>query len=240
MQNNGDGQGQQPTNQGDPGASPAGAQGDPGASQSTPPGTAAAGAGGDQQQQTPPQPPASTDPEDIAGLKSALAAERASARSSIATQRELQKKIDAYEREKQEAEDAKKDELTKAQEAAAKEKQRADDAEAKHRQAILRFEIARHATALGFHDPEDAYLMLDTAKVKYSEQGEPEGVDQLVKDLATAKPHLVKAAGAGQQTPNGAQAPSPSPSGAITGNQVPPDVDERRKQDMAQQVHHML
>lgn len=199
-------------------------------------------------QQTPPagDPPPGTgqpkDPEDLDGLKKSLEATRVEKRNADAKAREAQKKLDEAEKKLKEIDDSKKDELTKAQEQRDAEKQRADAAEARARTTALRFEITKHATAQNFHDPEDAYvhLIASSAKVEWNDEGEPQGVEQLVTALAKEKPHLLKTADGQQQQAATPQTPKPTPVGALTGTQTPPDVDEKRKQQQLQDTRNML
>lgn len=200
-----------------------------------------------QGQQTPPagdggQGAAGKDPEDLDGLKKSLEATRAEKRAGDAKARELQKALDARDQRLKEIDDANKSELERTQEALTKAQKEAADAQALARTTTLRYEIARHATAQNFRDPEDAYTMLDISKVEHESDGTPKGIEELVKTLATAKPYLLKDDGQQQANGNGngAQSPKPSPSSALTGHQTPPDVDQQRKDQQLREVRNML
>lgn len=59
-------------------------------------------------------------------------------------------------------------------------------------QTLLRAEIVAKAAKAGFTDPDDAYRILDRAKVKTTDAGF-EGIDEALKELADAKPYLLRA-----------------------------------------------
>lgn len=61
----------------------------------------------------------------------------------------------------------------------------------------LRGHISDAATRLGFHDPEDAWRLLDLASVDVDENGKPKNADTLLKELGERKPHLVRPSGPG-------------------------------------------
>lgn len=44
-----------------------------------------------------------------------------------------------------------------------------------------------------FHAPDEAYALLNKDAIEYDEQGNPTNIDVLLVDLATKRPHLVKA-----------------------------------------------
>jgi hypothetical protein len=71
---------------------------------------------------------------------------------------------------------------------------------------LVRAEVKAAASAVGFHDPADAAVLLQGkfGEVKVTDDGDvdEEAVKALVEDLAKAKPHLVK-------TDNGRPAPLP-------------------------------
>lgn len=75
-----------------------------------------------------------------------------------------------------------------AQEATAKltaAEQRAQD-------LAIRLAVERAARKLDFIDEDDAYRLIDRSAVEMDASGDPQNVEGLLKDLAKAKPHLVK------------------------------------------------
>lgn len=58
-------------------------------------------------------------------------------------------------------------------------------------QTLLRAEIVAKAAKAGFTDPDDAYRILDRAKVKTTDDGF-EGIDEALKELGEAKPYLLR------------------------------------------------
>lgn len=76
----------------------------------------------------------------------------------------------------------------------AEEAKKAGEAEATQRflKRIVSTEVRSAATALGFHDPDDALRVIDEAALPVKdEEADTEAIQKLVKDLAEAKPHLV-------------------------------------------------
>jgi DNA repair exonuclease SbcCD ATPase subunit len=87
----------------------------------------------------------------------------------------------------------------RAQEATAKltaAEQRAAD-------LALQMAVERAARKLGFIDEDDAYRLIDRRAVETDDAGAPTNVDDLLKALARAKPHLVGDADGGTKNGNG-------------------------------------
>jgi hypothetical protein len=91
-----------------------------------------------------------------------------------------------------ELEEAQKSELEKAQERADKAEALAKAAEERAQAIALRSAIVAAASRLDFVDPEDAFALLDKSALKQNDEGKLEGVDEALKALAEAKPHLLK------------------------------------------------
>lgn len=81
-----------------------------------------------------------------------------------------------------------------------KAKQAQADVLAKANERILRAEVIAKAAALNFADPADALALLDKSKVKVNDEGEVEGADEALKELAKAKPYMLKRAVSGSAT----------------------------------------
>jgi len=99
-------------------------------------------------------------------------------------------------------EDATKTEQQKtAERLAALEKEKAGLAEQnarlqrEHTETLIRAAVVSKAAALGFHDPQDAYRLIDASKLKLTDAGEVEGANEALEAMSKAKPWLV------QQTP---------------------------------------
>lgn len=86
--------------------------------------------------------------------------------------------------------EAQKTELQKAADRAEAAETRARVLEEGLKQERTRNAITAAASKANFHDPEDAFRLLDD--VELDEDGTPKNIDKLLKNLATAKPHLVK------------------------------------------------
>lgn len=58
----------------------------------------------------------------------------------------------------------------------------------------VRGSFVAQAVKLGFHNPEDAYLLADLSEVEVGENGEVSGVEAALKALVKARPYLAKGA----------------------------------------------
>jgi hypothetical protein len=114
-------------------------------------------------------------------------------REEVKTGKATAAKLAAAEAKLREIEDANKSETERATARAAEEEQKRIAAEQRAADLVLRLTVERTATKLGFHDPDDAYRLIDRKAVEMDDEGEPTNVEALLKDLAKAKPHLVKA-----------------------------------------------
>lgn len=59
-------------------------------------------------------------------------------------------------------------------------------------EAMLRAAVVAKATTMGFHDPDDAYRMIDLAAVTIDEDGAIEGIEDQLQAIVEAKPYLVR------------------------------------------------
>jgi hypothetical protein len=124
------------------------------------------------------------------------------------------------------AEDATKTETERLKQQADEATKRATDAETAKATALATanerlMKAAVMAKAGTFHDPADAWSLIDRSKVKVNEEtGEVEGVDKALEDLVKAKPHLVK----GEQKPRGTPPRNPQKQGGKGGEEK---FDER-------------
>ena len=84
-------------------------------------------------------------------------------------------------------------ELEKANARAAKAEEDRLRFETTANERLIRGEVKGEAGAMGFVDPEAAYLLLDRSEVAIGDAGEVTGVKEALEALAKAKPYLVKA-----------------------------------------------
>lgn len=96
-------------------------------------------------------------------------------------------------------ENAQKTEAEKLLDAQKKYEQQLADLQAQNAQLakdkqdmFLRTAVVTKATTMNYIDPDDAFRLLDMAKVKVADTGEVIGLEDALKALATAKPHLVR------------------------------------------------
>lgn len=70
------------------------------------------------------------------------------------------------------------------------------DADTRRVQSLMQVAVMTKAASLGFMNPEDAWLLIDTAALKVEDDGKVSGVDDALKALVTARAYLVKAVAA--------------------------------------------
>lgn len=73
---------------------------------------------------------------------------------------------------------------------------------------LLQSQVLVAAQSIGFVDPADAWLYLDRGRIKTDEAGNFGGIEEMLKEVAKAKPHLVK------PQANGTLGAVPGPRGA--------------------------
>lgn len=107
----------------------------------------------------------------------------------------LEKKLAEYETAEQQRKQAEMSEMSeverlKAEVEAAKAAQQA----AAEEMVTMRIKQAMFTAAakMGFHNPEDAYLMADLTEVELGEDGEVSGVETALKELLKSRPYLAK------------------------------------------------
>ena len=91
-----------------------------------------------------------------------------------------------------EIEEANKSELEKARSAAEKAEAERDAAKAEAAQVRLKSAVIARASGMNFIDPEDAFALLPKDGLSLSADGSVEGLEDGLKALAEAKPHLLK------------------------------------------------
>ena len=142
--------------------------------------------------------------EHTGGLKTALQAERDANKEGKKAAARL-KELEDAEAKRQEAALSETDKLKKQVEAAeAKGKEALQKAD----ERVIRSEVISVAAQLGFADPKDAFALVDRSTFKVKDDGAVEGVEVVLKDLAKAKPYMLKKAGSagiGATNPSGAQ-----------------------------------
>lgn len=125
--------------------------------------------------------------DELAGLRSALKAERDARREAEKQAAETSARIKALEtRDLPEAERDKRE--------LAELRERVKAQETRERHLVLRSAVTTQAARLGFADPVDAFRLLDTDDIEFGKDGEPKDVDKRLADLLRAKPYLASAA----------------------------------------------
>ncbi len=70
------------------------------------------------------------------------------------------------------------------------------EADTRRVQSLMQVAVMTKAAALGFQNPEDAWLLIDTAALKVEDDGKVSGVDEALAGLVKARAYLVKAVAA--------------------------------------------
>ena len=100
------------------------------------------------------------------------------------------------------AEDAKLSELERAQKVAQDAQARAERAESQARAKALEATVVQEAVRLNIVNAEAAMKLMDTAAIKFDDEGKPTNVAALLTDLVKAKPFLVAPTGPNTSTGN--------------------------------------
>lgn len=101
-------------------------------------------------------------------------------------------KLEEFERREQERRDAELSETERLKKQLADAKAAQEQLVAKMAETQVRAAVERAAAQMRFYDPADAYALADLSAVTTGEDGKIDGVDKALKDLAKAKPHLVR------------------------------------------------
>ena len=103
------------------------------------------------------------------------------------------KRLDALEADEAKRKEAELSEVEKADQRAKAAEAKAQTLEQRWRDGMLRSAVTLAATQAQFYDPEDAYRLADLTSLTVNDDGTVTGVEDALKALVKAKPHLVKA-----------------------------------------------
>lgn len=98
----------------------------------------------------------------------------------------------------QKIQDAKKSELDKANERLETLQGENAALAQRYNDALVRNAVTTKAAMMGFADPMDAYRMVTLENVQIDENGEAQGIDDLLKALSESKPYLLRQTTTGQ------------------------------------------
>jgi len=115
--------------------------------------------------------------------------------------RDAEKQLEAARAELSKLADEKKTEAERERDKRIAAEARIQEMEAKTRDAEVRHAVLLTASKLGVHDPEDAFRLIDRGELSFDDQGMPENIEEVLKDLIKRKPYLV-----GATSPNGSPA----------------------------------
>ena len=155
-------------------------------------------------------------------LAAELASLRAALKAANAESATRRKKLDELEAAEEERKAAQLSEVEKAKKAQADAEAKAVATEERLRTAAIRSAVAMEAARLSFYDPEDAFRLADLAEVQVADDGTVTGVDNALKALTKAKPHLVRVASGGGEI-----------NSTAAGRQTRPSADELVRQKRA-------
>jgi hypothetical protein len=105
--------------------------------------------------------------------------------------KKLQDDLDAANKRLKEVDDKDKDEVTRLTEAATEANEKLEKAEARAQELALHNAFLSD-NSITWHDPQTALALVDLSDVEIDEDGEVEGLEEALKDLAKKKPFLVK------------------------------------------------
>ena len=155
-------------------------------------------------------------------LATELASLRAALKAANAESMTRRKKLDELEAAEEERKAAQLSEVEKARKAQADAEAKALATEERLRTAAIRNAVVLAASKANFYDPEDAFRLADLAEVQVADDGTVTGVDNALKTLTKAKPHLVKVASGGGEI-----------NSTAAGRQTRPSADELVRQKRA-------
>jgi len=155
-------------------------------------------------------------------LATELASLRAALKAANAESMTRRKKLDELEAAEEERKAAQLSEVEKAKKAQADAEAKARATEERLRTAAIRNAVVLAASKANFYDPEDAFRLADLAEVQVADDGTVTGVDNALKTLTKAKPHLVKVASGGGEI-----------NSTAAGRQTRPSADELVRQKRA-------
>lgn len=139
-------------------------------------------------------------------------------RNEIKAGKATAKEAETLKARLKEIEDKDKSEVERLAGSAKEASEKLVAAEARAADLALRLTVERAATKAGFHDPDDAYRLIDRRTVELDDAGEPTNVEALLKDLAKAKPHLVKAEDSGKKMADRGTPALPKPASGAPAN----------------------
>ena len=142
---------------------------------------------------------AGNDAQDADALKAELTEIRKALKKANAEVAERRKALEAYETAEKQRKEAEMSEVEKAQKQAAEIKAAYEALQTQLQTEKRRGAVTLAATAANFHNPADAFAFLADDAVTITDDGKVEGVDEAIKELAKARPYLVKAPAAGTQ-----------------------------------------
>jgi len=134
-------------------------------------------------------PPA--DPQTPEQLKAALDSAQRALKAANAEAAERRVKLAAFEKAEQERQQATLTAQQKLEQQLAEAQKALTRAEADRQQTLIQSAVIAKAAALGFADPQDAYGLLDMAKVTVAD-GKVAGIDEALAEMAKAKPYMLK------------------------------------------------
>lgn len=161
--------------------------------------------------ETPESTAAGATPAEVEQLRAALKA----ANKEAADRR---KRLEALEADEAKRKEAELSEVEKADKRAKDAEARAAQLEQRWRDGMLRSAVTIAATQAQFYDPEDAYRLADLSQLTVDDDGTVTGVDEALRSLVKAKPHLVKT--------TTTTTPPPDVNAQNRGRQTAPSVDD--------------
>jgi len=135
---------------------------------------------------------------DAAAMAAELELTRKALKAANAEAANRRKQLDAFEQAEQARKEAEMSEVEKALKRATDAEAALETERSARQAATLKHAVAVAAIAAGFHNPDDAWAFLPQGAVTLGDNEQAQGVEDALKELAKAKPYLVKSA---QQAP---------------------------------------
>lgn len=108
--------------------------------------------------------------------------------------RELEQRVQQYEEEKL-------SETERLQKRLAEAEREITRLQQERQERLLKYEVQLAAGKLGIIDPDAAYRLLDLNLVEFDDDGEPQNIEKLLRDLVAEKPYLVAGSGVSPTNP---------------------------------------
>lgn len=140
---------------------------------------------------TPPvvEPPAA---QTVEQLQAQLAEQAKALKAANRESADRRKRLDDLEAAEKVRVDASLSEIDKLKKQVADAEAESKRVRSQANERLMQAEVFTRAAALNFNDPADAYALIDRSKITIDDAGKVDGADELLAELAKAKPYMLK------------------------------------------------